>query len=266
MSFRSSFHFGAFRWPSNGLMLLEAALAIGLAVQGVRLFWLLVTPAGAFGPAPVSASAPAKADVAVLSRFDPFFRGVPGGGASVSAGNDGFTLFGVRMAAGGRSTAILGAPDGRQDSFALGQSVAPGVMLSAVERDHVILTRAGVRLRVNFQTPAPTATAYVPLPPPVAQAEQGGTIAAKDFLSQTSFEPRMQGGGEVLGYAVSPRDGGKILAAAGLQPGDIIRAINGSPLSRHRFNEIEAEFGAAQVELTIERGGQTITKKLQVAK
>ncbi|HJR56802.1 MAG TPA: type II secretion system protein N [Rhizomicrobium sp.] len=243
-------------------MLLEAALAIALAVQGVRLFWMIVTPTGAFGPEPASAPTPVKADLAVLSRFDPFFRGVPDGGASAGY----FTLFGVRMAAGGRSTAILGTPDGRQDSFALGQSIAPGVVLAAVERDHVVLTRGGVRTHVGFQASAPTAYVPLPSPAPVAQAEQGGTIAPKDFLAQTSFEPRLQGN-QVLGYTVSPRDGGKILAAAGLQPGDVIRAINGAALSRHRFGEIESEFsGATQVELTIERGGQTITRKLQVAK
>ena len=264
MSFRLPFHFAAFRQAPNSLMLLEAALVIALAVQAVRLFWMMVTPAGAFGPAPVSAPVPVRADVAILARFDPFFRGVPDGGASVGAG--GFTLFGVRMAAN-RSTAILATPDGRQDSFALGQSIAPGVVLSAVERDHVILTRGGMRVRVAFQTPAPTApTAHVPPPGPATQMEQGGTIVPRDFLSQTGFEPQMQGG-EVRGYAVSPRDGGKILAAAGLQPGDVIRAINGQVLGRHRFEEIESEFsGASQVEFTIERGGQTITKKMQVAK
>jgi type II secretory pathway component PulC len=142
--------------------------------------------------------------------------------------------------------------------------VAPGVVLAAVERDHVVLTRGGVRMRVGFPAPAPTA--YVPLPARAAQADQGGAITPKDFLSQTLFEPQLQGG-QVLGYAVSPRDGGQILAAAGLQAGDVIRAINGSPLSRNRFEEIESEFsGASQVELTIERGGQTITRKLQVAK
>jgi general secretion pathway protein C len=260
---RLAFRFDALRWPSNGLLLLQAALVAGLAVQGVRLFWMLVTPAGAFGVAAVIVPPRAKADFSVLSRFDPFYREMPAGGASATIA---FTLFGVRMAAAGRSAAILGSPDGRQDSFTLGQSVAPGVVLAAVERDHVVLTRGGVRMRVGFPTQAPAA--YVPLPAraAAAQADQGGAITPKAFLSQTMFEPQLQGG-QVTGYAVSPRDGGQILGAAGLQAGDVIRAINGSVLSRNRFEEIESEFaGVSQVELTIERGGQTLTRKLQVAK
>lgn len=257
-----AFRFDALRWP-NGLLLLQAGLAAGLAVQGARLFWILVTPAGAFGVPAMMVPPPAKVDFSVLARFDPFFRGLSAGGASIPTA---FTLFGVRMAAAGRSSAILGGPDGRQDSFTLGQTIAPGVELAAVERDHVVLMRGGVRMRVDF--PAPPPTAYVPLPVrvPTAQADQGGAISPKAFLSQTQFEPRQQGG-QVLGYAVSPRDGGQILAAAGLQAGDVIRAINGQALSRNRFEEIESEFtGAGPVELTIERGGQTITRKLQVAK
>jgi general secretion pathway protein C len=256
-----AFRFDALRWPSNGLPLLQAALVAGLAVQGVRLFWMLVTPAGAFGVPAMAVPPRAKADFSVLARFDPFFRGLPADGVSVPTA---FTLFGVRMAAAGRSTAILGGPDGRQDSFILGQNIAPGVVLTAVERDHVILTRGGVRMRIGFQPPAPGA--FVPAPAPVAPAATGGAITPKAFLSQTQFEPRQQGG-QVLGYAVSPRDGGQILAAAGLQAGDVIRAINGQALSRNRFEEIESEFnGVGPVELTIERAGQTITRKLQVAK
>ena len=65
---------------------------------------------------------------------------------------------------------------------------------------------------------------------------------------------------------MTPRDSGLALQQAGLQAGDVIRTINGSALSRNRFEEIESEFsGSDQVELTVERGGQIITKNLRVA-
>lgn len=256
-----AFRFDAFRWPQQGLKLLEAALVAALAVQAVRLFWAVLAPAGPFGTPMVSP--PPRTDFTILSRFDPFFRGLPDGGAAASSNGGGFVLYGVRLAADGRGAAILGKGDGRQDAFTVGQSVAPGVTLAAVGRDHVILSRGGVRTRIAFQPSAPGA--YTPPPTPSPAPQAAGAITPKAFLSQNSFEPHIENG-QVLGYAVTARDGGQTLQAAGLQPGDIIRAINGSPLSRNRFEEIEAEFaGSQQVELTIERGGQTVTRQLRVA-
>lgn len=255
-----AFRFDFFRRPAPGLILLEMALAALLAVQGVRLFWAVLVPAGPFGavtPPPV-----VKADFTILSRFDPFFRGLSEGAASANAG--GLVLYGVRTMADGKGAAILGRSDGAQEAFTVGQAVTPGVILAAVGDDHVVITRGGMRTRIAFQPPAPGS----PAPPPAAPAppaSQGGVIAPKTFLSANSFEPQMRDGA-VLGYAVSPRDGGQSLKAAGIKPGDIIRAINGAALSRNRFAEIESEFaGASRIELTIERGGQTITKQLQVS-
>jgi len=255
--------FDAFRWPQHGLMLLEMALALLLAVQGARLVWAILEPAGPFGMP--SAPLQAKADFTILSRFDPFFRGLPDGGGAAPANTGSHVLYGVRMASDGQGAAILGSGDGTQQAFTVGQAVAPGIILTAIERDHVIVTRGGVRTRIGFAQPAPGTYVPPPLPAAATQASGGGSIAPKAFLAQTSFEPQLQNG-QVLGYAITPRDGGQLLQAAGLQAGDIIRAINGSALSRNRFDEIEAEFaGASQVELTIERGGQTITRQLRVS-
>lgn len=255
--------FDAFRWPQHGLMLLEMALAVLLTVQGARLIWAILAPAGPFGTPPTPPSH--RTDFTILSRFDPFFRGLPDGGGAAPANTGGYVLYGVRMAGDGRGSAIMGSGDGSQQVFTVGQAVAPGVILTAVERDHVIVTRGGVRTRIGFQQPAAGTYVPPPAPAPAQQPAGGGSIAPKAFLAQTSFEPLLQNG-QVLGYAITPRDGGQLLQAAGLQAGDIIRAINGSALSRNRFDEIEAEFaGASQVELTIERGGQTITRQLRVS-
>lgn len=66
---------------------LEAALVVALAAQAARLTWAVVTPAGPLGEtAPAMAPARPKADLAILSQFDPFFR-VPAaaGGEAASA-------------------------------------------------------------------------------------------------------------------------------------------------------------------------------------
>lgn len=260
------FRLDTFRWPVPMMTVVEFALAGALALQGVRLLWALVTPAGALGMPPPSPPQ-AKPDFTILSRFDPFFRGLGSGGdASAFAATGIYTLFGVRTGANGRGSAILAGPDGRQEAYTVGQAITPGTVLTSVGADHAVVSRAGVYIRIAFQPPA---SSGLPSPPPAAPASVpnagGGTISPKAFLSQTAFQPRLQDG-QVLGYTVAPRDSGQALQQAGLQAGDVIRTINGSALSRNRFEEIESEFsGADQVELTVERGGQIITKNLRVA-
>jgi general secretion pathway protein C len=249
------------RWPVSPLAVLEYLLLALLAIQTVRLLWTFVTPAGALGLLVAEPPHP-KADFTILSRFDPFFRGLDGGPAS-AASSGSYSLFGVRAGADGRGSAILAGPDGQQRSYGVGEAIAPGLLLTWVGRDYVLLSHAGKPIRIAFATrpdavSLPISTSSVPV--------QGGSITPKTFLSENSFMPRMQGG-QVLGYAISPRRSSRALQQAGLEPGDIIRTINGAALSRNRFEEIESEFaGTSQVEFTIERGGKTLTKTLLVAK
>jgi len=245
----------------------EFALAAALVIQSVRLLWALVTPAGVIGMPPPS-QPQTNADFSVLSRIDPFFRGLDSAGSARAFAATGiYTLFGVRTGATGRGSAILAGPDGRQEAYTVGQVIAPGTVLTAVGADHAVVSRAGVHIRIAFVPPSSSGASSTPpiaLAAPIADA-RGGTISPKTFLSQTAFQPRLQDG-QVLGYTVSPRDSGQALLQAGLQAGDVIRTINGSALSRNRFEEIESEFsGSDQVELTVERGGQIITKNLRVA-
>lgn len=260
-----AFRLDIFRWPVPMVTIAEFALAAALVLQGVRLLWALVTPAGALGMPPPS-QPQAKADFAVLSRVDPFFRGLDSAGdARAFAATGIYTLFGVRTGAAGRGSAILAGPDGRQEAYTVGQAIAPGTVLTAVGADHAVVSRAGVHIRIAFQPPSSLGAPSAPIAPaaPIV-ASGGGTITPKSFLSQTAFQPRLQDG-QVLGYTVAPRDSGQALQQAGLQAGDVIRTINGSALSRNRFEEIESEFsGSDQVELTVERGGQIITKNLRV--
>lgn len=125
---------------------------IALAVQAARLTWALIAPE----PATPAAGAAARGDaLAILTRFDPFFRAAPEGvgGATAQA----FSLHGVRAGDGGAGSAIIGTPDGTQSSFAVGDEVAPGVKLVSVEVDHVVLARGGARSPLFFPNAAPGA-------------------------------------------------------------------------------------------------------------
>lgn len=121
--------------------LLEAALIALLAIQCARLLWTAVTPVGPIGDWQGSAPAPAAAAAA---DFDPFFRLAPGASGPVTVTSLDLSLHGVRQdRATGRGSAIVGTPDGRQRSFAVGDEIMPGVVLKQVEFDSVTITRDG---------------------------------------------------------------------------------------------------------------------------
>jgi hypothetical protein len=132
---------------------LEVVLVVGLAVQGARLVWTLAAPRPVD---PAASSAAGRGDaLAILTRFDPFFRAAPEALAGATAQS--FRLYGVRAGDAGTGSAIIGTPDGKQSSFAVGDEVAPGVKLVSVEVDHVVLARGGARSPLFFPNTAPGA-------------------------------------------------------------------------------------------------------------
>jgi general secretion pathway protein C len=142
LSFLQRLSPGAWR-PEGARGLLEVVLVIALAAQAARLVWAIAAP-----PPP---SPPAEhvsgGDLSILTRFNPFLGADT---ASGQANGDGLRLYGVRAAGGGRGSAIIGTADGRQSSYAVGDVIAPGVKLQAVEADHVVLSRGGAGTRLGF--------------------------------------------------------------------------------------------------------------------
>ena len=139
--------------PQRHLLTATEILIVALlGVQAARLGWILVSPAPVQPPA---ASAAGADRLAILSRFDPFFRAAPE--ALTTATTQAFRLHGVRVGGGGSGSAIIGTPDGQQRSFAVGDEVAPNVRLVSVAEDHVVLARGGVRSTLHFPSAEPGA-------------------------------------------------------------------------------------------------------------
>ncbi|MBU0775953.1 MAG: secretion system protein C, partial [Alphaproteobacteria bacterium] len=136
----------------DGLALLEKGLIALLALQLVRLAWVVVTPVGSFGPweGRQAQLLPPAARQALFASFDPFFRS----GAPQTAGKGvvtslALTLYGIRLNEGsGLGSAIIAAPDGVQNSFAVGDEVLPGVVLKSVSFDHVTIDRGGAEEQI----------------------------------------------------------------------------------------------------------------------
>lgn len=210
-----------------------AVLVALIAVQTARLGWTAFAPIGPIGAAsPAAPSGRDAADFALLEAFDPFFRGQAAAAAAAPASDAaGLKLFGVR--AGRGASAIIAGPDGRQAAYRLGEEVTPGVVLRGVAADHVVLASGGRRTSLFFPPPSAAAAAVIP--------------AA--YAPAPSPPPPMPAG------------------LAGMQPGDVLRSVNGKAVTGAEQAETLARELASGGEAVIEfeRAGQVRTTTLKTS-
>lgn len=259
----------------------EIALALVLAVQLGRLILIVALPQAEPVAAPVSRPTAKPVDYAVFQRFDAFFR--TGGQSSMAeasaAGSSQMRLYGVRAGGTGGGSAIIGLSDGRQVSVGVGEAVEPGLILQSVGPDHVVLARGTSLSRLVFGE-VPVGVAPPPPPPPEPQtmtpepaavaappADGGAAVDPARLMAQASLRPRMQGL-RINGFTVSGAGDGAALKAAGLQPGDVILAVNGQALDRlDRIAALRGQLsGSSSAEIRFERGGAVQTTTIRTGR
>lgn len=153
---------------------LELALLLLIAVQCARLFWGVVTPLGPVGAyKALDQMRPVPPAGASLGTFDPFFRDAQAQPAQATVTNLDIRLYGItsNRATGGGS-AIIGPANGDQRIFVVGEEIMPGVTLTGVGFDHVVITRNGATEQLYLdQTPSggpgSTPPPQIVAPPPV---------------------------------------------------------------------------------------------------
>ncbi|MBT2187150.1 type II secretion system protein N [Sphingobium nicotianae] len=272
---------------------IEAALLVLLLIQVARLLWALVTPVGLFGEwrarVPVVVGADARG--ALFAGFDPFFRS----GITVGPNQTPvqqvtslpLKLYGIRInEASGQGSAIIANEGGQQTSYAVGEEISPGVILKAVQFDHVIIERGGATEQLYIDqsggaaeasaSPTPGAAPVAPgspgqnspmggasigpPPPPLnGQAQpQPPAQPPANPLSGVSFAPRTEAG-RVTGIVPSTQDGAAF-ARAGFRSGDIIVQVNGQPI--RSAGDAQSLQGlvrpGARISLMVERGSATV--------
>jgi general secretion pathway protein C len=250
--------------------LLIGGLTALLIVQLVRLAFAILTPASPLGDwrprAPDDMDAAQKAEL--FGRIDPFYRTLPTGeGATNAVTSLQIGLFGIRMNMGSTAgSAIISGADGVQNSIGVGEEIQPGVRLVAVHFDHVEIDNAGKReLLYIDQADAPggaNAAANAALSAPQqSTATVLGTIPISPMSLRTgiSFSPRSEGG-RVTGIALGQQGDGSAFQAAGFRNGDVIRSINGRPVtSASDAASIVAQLQpGARLTLDVERGAGTV--------
>lgn len=234
--------------------LLPPLLLALLAWQAARLFWILASPpapVGALAPAPVAVAAAAFAPVA-----DPFFRTGPANGLVAVAPSE-LRLFATRLTPAPAS-AILQWKEAPQAVLLLGEALDNGMVLAEVHTGHVLLRDAAGGSH-RLELPATEAAAPASPPPasalPSAAPPAAAAVAPAELLQGAGLLPAAGGG-----YTVVARGDGQALRQAGLQAGDVLMSVNGSPLTPETLTRLQDELSAGdQATLTVQRGGKTQT-------
>jgi general secretion pathway protein C len=241
--------------PTDLFFWLKALLLALVAAQAAKLFWVVVTPVGPFAhwrPAPPRFLSP-EAQTAVLATVDPFSRAAAAPGAAPAPdASVGLQLFGTRESQGNLpGSAILGASGGEQQSFAVGEEVAPGVTLAAVAFDHVVLKRGGATQTLYM--PGAEGSAEGATPP------SSGSALATAVGNAFRLAPRKQGTA-VSGVLVTAGSNPRLFAAAGFRDGDVIVAVNGARItSMIDVQQLQSSIApGARLLLTVERGSQAV--------
>jgi len=226
--------------------------------------WRVLQPAS---PAVARAGSADLTDMRGLGSVQLFGRAAPrsrAAEASVAPSNLNMTLTGVAARATGGCALVIvqGQPEA---AFCSGEEVSPGVRLDTVERDRIVIVRNGAREAV-FMKDAEGGAAAVPLPPIVQSVGTDRQIVDRrqlqqqigrpEFLNQALIVPNPDGG-----FLVRQVQAGSLYEKLGLRPGDVIRNVNGQPLTNmDDVMRLYQQFGTAQrVLVDVQRQGKNET-------
>ncbi len=247
----------------------EMVLIIALVWATVSLLWAVARPMGPVGRWQASGSGGVVADPLILTRFDPFFRLQDTAAPSVTSLN--LKLFGTRIdSAMGRGAAFITTPDGIQNSYVVGDEIVPGVKLKAIASDNITIERGGTteQLYLDQSVAAAVVQPGAPPPPPGVPPPAGvapmpaaprAPLTPKAIIEGINFVPRMEKG-VVTGFQVAPKGSSDAFNASGLQQGDIVTHIDGTPI-RSPEGALAAINGLApqaRVSFTVDRGGKPV--------
>jgi general secretion pathway protein C len=261
---------------------LSVVLVIAIAWQLVQLLWLALDRAQPsetiLPPAPVNVPGVARKGIDVQSIVAAHLFGVPQSEAPAQAEvrdtQVNLVLSAVFAANDpSKGMAIIGESAQATKVFGVGASVRPGILLHAVHADRVILDRGGSleQLMLPKQNTAGLSINRA-APRPSAGSQFADNIRRIAETNPTAFTEIVRpqpvfANGVQRGYRVYPGRNRQQFAKLGLQPGDLVLSINGTPLDDPaRGMEIFNTIGTSdRVQVTVERNGQSQEMTLNTA-
>lgn len=266
--------------PSSPLArLVEVVCVIALGLFAAPVIWHIAVPglvdrpltlAGPARPtaATVTATPVSAASLARLTEANPFFPAQPAPETTALPDQVPETSLDLRLSSvfasvdGLSGSATLVMSDGTQERFVTGQEVLPGVVLSQVLSDRVVLTRDGRSeiLRMFDRGGAiidPTPRQSAPAPAAARKVRADAFAGAVDLIP-------VQENGRLTGYRLVARGDGAALRDAGLSPGDVVRTVNGTPADQADPAVLASSIGPGKtLSLGVVRGGNTVNIRLE---
>lgn len=263
---------------------LSVLLVVAIAWQLVQLTWMLLGRTGNSAttvvpppPPPTAANARKGPDIQAIA--DAHLFGTAQTDTQVDASNAPQTQMNLILSAvfatndPEKGLAIIGESAAASNVYAVGDAVRSGTRLHAVYPDRVILDRGGTleALALPVQSMAGVQIARAAPPrPATSQLQQNLQRIAREnpgaFAEIIRPQPVFANGVQ-RGYRVYPGRNRQQFARLGLQPGDLVTAINGTPLDDpQRGMEIFNTLGTSdRVTVSVERNGQSQDLTLNTA-
>lgn len=261
---------------------LSLLLVIAIAWQLVQLTWLLLDRRSEPLPTPVAAAPPATAgqpkgpDIQAIVNAHLF--GQPQAKSEVDPATAPQTQMNLVLSAvfatsdPARGWAIIGESPTSAQVYMIGEAVRSGTKLHAVYADRVILERDGQLEALAL----PTQSLAGVLSQPAAARPAGGQFTENlrriAETNPTAFSEIVRpqpvfANGVQRGYRVYPGRNRQQFARLGLQPGDLVVSINGTPLDDpQRGMEIFNTMSSSdRVTVSVERNGQAQDLTLNTA-
>ena len=250
-------------------LLLSVTLVLLIAYQLATATWAIVSPQtgvasddGTPGPA---ATPPPDPEAIVQRHLFGAADAVPGAVRTIDAPETrlDLTLRGI-AASGSRefARALIAGPDNKEKVYAIGADVPGGARVHEIHADRVLLNRRGALETLRLPK---FGDGNDPVPPVAAQPVGAVAVdnlrnqAATDDLVEVVRPQAVMVDGQLRGFRVYPGRDRRRFAELGLRAGDLVTAVNGSPLTdmTQSLEAMRALTGNAEVSLTVERGDET---------
>jgi len=276
-------------WRSSLLarapQILTFVLALALAAQLAFIVVAMTSRSRQAAPPPVAAlPPPQQLDIGGLVNAHLF------GNAAVQASGDAanappssmpLVLAGVLATEDPKEgMAIIGESAQAAKVVAVGQQVPGGAQLDSVYQDRAIINRGGALEAVFLPRQSGggiVASAPPPPAPMVSAAPQGNEAMVERMRKLVNDDPGMLSqvmrpqpvfaGGEMKGFRVYPGANRQAFSRMGLRAGDMVTAINGTPLNdKDRAQEIFGTLSSStDARVTITRNGRQQELVLNIA-
>jgi general secretion pathway protein C len=260
---------------------LTVVFSVAIAWQLVQMTWLLLErepeQAEQIAPPPASVANAPRKTVNVQAIADAHLFGSPqvvAADASAAPQTQMNLVLAGTWASGdpAKGFAFIGESANTARMYAVGRAVRSGTVLHSVYADRVILDSSGKLEALVLPRLATGNLAAMarPAPRPGNQVTENLRRMAESNPAAFSEIVRPQpvfANGVQRGYRVYPGRNRQQFAKLGLQPGDLVLAINGTPLDDpQRGMEIFNTMGSSdRVSVTVERNGQSQDLTLNMA-